>query len=127
MHLSFFCLAALLLGAAWTGWRAQQRLAQELPPAWEGRDLWLVGRVDSLPQSLLGQGGAPGWRFALALEGLQDPAASAEPPELERLPQRPGDDADMRQTALQGLRRVDETAQRLGALGEWRGFSQRPA
>jgi competence protein ComEC len=87
-HLSFFCLAALLLGAAWTGWRAQQRLAQELPPAWEGRDLWLVGRVDSLPQSLLGQGGAPGWRFAFALEGLQDPAASAEPPALDRLPQR---------------------------------------
>ena len=34
------CLA---LGFAWAAWCAQQRLADELPPAWEGRDIAVVG------------------------------------------------------------------------------------
>jgi hypothetical protein len=32
-------------------WRAQIRLADELPSAWEGRDIELVGIVDELPQT----------------------------------------------------------------------------
>ncbi|QPF73351.1 DNA internalization-related competence protein ComEC/Rec2 [Roseateles sp. DAIF2] len=80
-------LAAALLGFGWAAWRAQLRLAEALPPAWEGRELWLTGRVDALPQPLLGQGGAPGWRFAFALEQVVDPQnpEGARPPMPARL------------------------------------------
>ena len=46
-------MAALLLGAAWAGWRAQQRLADALPDGNEGRDIEVVGVVASLPQSFI--------------------------------------------------------------------------
>lgn len=39
-----------LLGLAWAGAMAQWRLADALPPAWEGRDIELRGTVASLPQ-----------------------------------------------------------------------------
>ena len=41
------CLA---LGLAWAGWRADVRLADELPLAGEGEDVAVVGVVASLPQ-----------------------------------------------------------------------------
>jgi competence protein ComEC len=44
-------LAALLLGASWAGWRAQLRLADDLPEANEGRDVEVVGVVAGLPQA----------------------------------------------------------------------------
>ena len=51
-------LACLLVMAAcgWasTGLRAVERLAHVLPSALEGRDLQLVGRIDSLPQAVEG-------------------------------------------------------------------------
>ena len=79
------CLAAAALAASWAGLRAQARWAQQLPPAWEGRDLWVTGRIDSLPQSQLGQGGAAGWRFVLAVEAIADPEGAVLP---AGLPQR---------------------------------------
>ncbi len=42
--------AGFLLGHGLAAWRAQDRLADALPMAWEGRDIELVGVVASLPQ-----------------------------------------------------------------------------
>ncbi|MFT7724422.1 MAG: DNA internalization-related competence protein ComEC/Rec2 [Roseateles sp.] len=70
-------LAAFLQGAV----RAEWRLATELHPAWEGRDLVLAGRVDSLPVAVTGQGGVPGWRFGFAVESVGATGA-ALPPEV---------------------------------------------
>jgi competence protein ComEC len=52
--------------------RAQARLSQQLPAAWEARDLVLTGRVDSLPIAVQGQGGVPGWRFGFAVESVNE-------------------------------------------------------
>lgn len=42
-------VAGLALGFGQTGWRAQERLAQELPAELESRDLEVVGSVEGLP------------------------------------------------------------------------------
>ena len=44
------CLLAALCGFGWAAWRAQDRLADELPAAWEGSDIEVVGVVAGLPQ-----------------------------------------------------------------------------
>jgi competence protein ComEC len=44
-------LACCALGAAWAAWRAELRLAEELPREWEGRDVEVIGAIGSLPQS----------------------------------------------------------------------------
>jgi len=93
------CLAVLLLAFAQGSWRAEQRLAQALPEAWEGRDLLLQGRIASLPSAVLGQAGAPGWRFEFVLEqargGLtpQDPTLTLPPRLLLSAYGQPGEDA----------------------------------
>ncbi|HNK17562.1 MAG TPA: DNA internalization-related competence protein ComEC/Rec2, partial [Piscinibacter sp.] len=56
-------LGLALLGFGSTGWRAGQRLAEELPAALEGRDLRLSGVVASLPQA-----GPSGLRFRFEVE-----------------------------------------------------------
>lgn len=43
-------IGGLLLGHGYAAWRAEQRLAQALPKAWEGEDIEIVGIVDGLPQ-----------------------------------------------------------------------------
>jgi competence protein ComEC len=63
--------------------RAEWRLTPELHPAWEGRDLALTGRVDSLPIAVTGQGGVPGWRFEFAVEAV-GPTGTALAPEVPR-------------------------------------------
>jgi competence protein ComEC len=57
-------------GFMYAGWRAQHRLADELPPPWEERDIQLRGVVDDLPQST-----GEGVRFALAVERTDTPGA----------------------------------------------------
>lgn len=42
---------ALAAGFMWAACAAHVRLAEALPPAWEGRDIQLIGVVASLPQS----------------------------------------------------------------------------
>jgi competence protein ComEC len=42
-------LACAALGAAWAGWRGGGAMQARLPPAWEGRDFAVVGRVEGLP------------------------------------------------------------------------------
>ncbi|HEY7905242.1 MAG TPA: DNA internalization-related competence protein ComEC/Rec2 [Casimicrobiaceae bacterium] len=56
-------LAAAATGFFYAAWRADIRLADALPPAWEGRDVRLVGVVDELPQPA-----DRGTRFAFAVE-----------------------------------------------------------
>ncbi|MGH8713027.1 MAG: ComEC/Rec2 family competence protein, partial [Casimicrobiaceae bacterium] len=56
-------LAAGLSGFFYAAWCAGVRLADALPPAWEGRDIRLVGVVDELPQPA-----DRGTRFAFAVE-----------------------------------------------------------
>ena len=59
-----------LAGFAYAGWRAQVRLADELPPTWEERDLQVRGVVDDLPQAT-----PEGVRFAFAVEHIDTPGA----------------------------------------------------
>ncbi|MEO6279713.1 DNA internalization-related competence protein ComEC/Rec2 [Roseateles sp.] len=75
------CAAVLAFSQA--ALRAEWRLTPELHPAWEGRDLALTGRVDSLPIAVTGQGGVPGWRFEFAVEAV-GPTGAALPPEVPR-------------------------------------------
>jgi competence protein ComEC len=62
--------AAMLLGAAVAAARAGWRLADELPPAWEGVDVAVTGVVDDLPQA-----SARGVRFAFSVEAFEPVAA----------------------------------------------------
>lgn len=75
------CVAVLAFAQAAV--RAEMRMSPELHPAWEGRDLVLSGRVDSLPVAVIGQGGVPGWRFEFAVEAV-GPTGTALPPEVPR-------------------------------------------
>ena len=63
-------LAGLLLGFSWAGWRAQGRLADELPPAWEARDIELSGVIAALPQRF-----ERGERFVFDVETVHTPQA----------------------------------------------------
>jgi competence protein ComEC len=54
---------AFLLGIAWAGWLAGERLAESLPTAMEGRDIEVVGVVAGLPQRY-----DSGWRFDFDIE-----------------------------------------------------------
>jgi competence protein ComEC len=92
-------LACVALGFAWAAWRADIRLADELPPAWEGRDIELTGVVAGLPQDF-----ANGTRFEFAVETVSTAAARVpsrimlswyqgrrDDEEFERQPVRPGE------------------------------------
>ena len=59
-----------LAGFFYAAWRAELRLADMLPSAWEGRDIELIGVVDELPQRLDG-----GTRFAFEVERVLTPGA----------------------------------------------------
>ena len=66
--LTLLCCA--LLGGSWAAWRAEQRLADFLPEAWEVRDIELSGVVASLPQRF-----EQGERFVFAVEAVHTPEA----------------------------------------------------
>src|SRR5450631_4489572 len=66
-------MAAFSIGMAgffYAAWRADTRLADALPPAWEGRDIKLVGVVDDLPQPA-----DRGTRFVFTVEKILTPGA----------------------------------------------------
>ena len=63
-------LASALGGFGYAAWRAEIRLADALPEAWEGVDVALVGVVDDLPDRA-----AHGVRFALSVERVETPGA----------------------------------------------------
>jgi competence protein ComEC len=60
-------LAGMLFGFAWAGLFAHYYLRHELPPAWEGRDITVIGTVDSLPSY-----SESGVRFTFAVEKALD-------------------------------------------------------
>jgi competence protein ComEC len=60
----------VLVGHGCAAWRAEVRLADALPPAWEGEDLRLVGVVDDLPRRT-----PNGVRFAFAVERVDTAGA----------------------------------------------------
>jgi competence protein ComEC len=62
--------AAAMLGLGYATWRAQERLADALPEAWEGADIALVGVIDDLPQT-----SPRSSRFAFAVETTETPNA----------------------------------------------------
>ena len=64
-------LAAFATGFLYAGLRAELRLAETLPPAWEGRAVQLVGRVLDLPEAT-----TDGVRFVFAVETIRTPGAS---------------------------------------------------
>lgn len=67
----FLALAGgILAGFGYAGLRAEARLADALPAAWENRDLRVRGVVDGLPQR-----SADGVRFAFAVEAVLTPGA----------------------------------------------------
>ncbi len=69
-HCTMVAAAAGALGLAHAAWRAEARLADELPAAWEGVDIAIVGIVDELPQA-----SPRGTRFAFAVERIETPGA----------------------------------------------------
>jgi competence protein ComEC len=88
-----------ILGYGLAAWRAQERLAEELPRAWEGRDIEITGVVASLPQAT-----SRGTRFVLDVERVATPGAVVP-----------------RSISLMAYRRGDEEAIAPGAAGErWR-------
>ncbi len=66
-RVALMLLAGLCLGAGEAAQRAQQRLAEALPAALEGRDLQLTGVIASLPDRVEG-----GQRFAVEVEQAFD-------------------------------------------------------
>jgi competence protein ComEC len=61
---------AVTLGFFYAAWRAEARMVDELPSAWEDIDLRVRGVVDDLPQN-----DASGARFAFAVERVLTPRA----------------------------------------------------
>src|SRR5438270_9766670 len=62
-RLSAIAACAALFGFSYAAWRAEARLADALPPQWEGVDLRISGIVDDLPQPV-----ERGARFTFAVE-----------------------------------------------------------
>lgn len=61
-------LLACICGASWSAWRAEMRLADQLPMAWESRDVLVTGVVDGLPRLMDGA-----VRFDLRVEVAEAP------------------------------------------------------
>jgi competence protein ComEC len=74
VHGTMVAAAAATLGFGHAAWRAETRLADQLPPAWEGVDIALVGIVDDLPRA-----SPRGTRFAFAVERIETPGAIVPP------------------------------------------------
>jgi competence protein ComEC len=68
--LSVAAFAVGMAGFFYAAWRADTRLADALPPAWEGQDIRLVGMIDDLPQPA-----DRGTRFAFAVAKILTPDA----------------------------------------------------
>ncbi len=72
--------AASVLGFGYAAWRAESRLADQLPPQWEGVDIAVVGIVDELPQS-----SSRGTRFAFAVERVETAGGNRAGPPVARV------------------------------------------
>ncbi|WP_050477162.1 DNA internalization-related competence protein ComEC/Rec2 [Herbaspirillum rhizosphaerae] len=79
LRIAVFNIAGICIGFAWGGLYAQYYLDQELPSAWEGQDVTIVGTVDSLPYRF-----DRGVRFNFLVETIA-PQANGVPPVPSRL------------------------------------------
>jgi competence protein ComEC len=92
-------LGCVALGIAWASWRAEIRLTDQLPEAWEGRDVEVVGVIAGLPQDF-----SNGTRFEFDVNARLTPEAAIpdhimlswyqgrrDDEQFERLPVRPGE------------------------------------
>jgi competence protein ComEC len=70
-------IAGLAFGFAWAGAIAHLYLRDELSAEWEGRDIVVVGTVESLPDPV-----ERGWRFNLAVDRVIGPADASVPPHI---------------------------------------------
>jgi competence protein ComEC len=79
IRIPMLAACGMLIGFAWAGLFASHYLAQQLPKDWEGRDVTLIGTIDSLPYTF-----EQGVRFNFAVERAVAPdgAASAVPRRL---------------------------------------------
>lgn len=77
LRLPAYLMAAGLAGFCWASLYAHAYLRHSLAPEWEGRDVSVIGTVDSLPHRF-GQG----VRFNFAIEKVLPAAPGAEVPEL---------------------------------------------
>ncbi|MHB8981200.1 DNA internalization-related competence protein ComEC/Rec2 [Thiobacillus sp.] len=67
-------LLCAALGVAWATWRAELRLAERLPDAWQGVDIELVGVIAALPHA-----DSRGERFVLDVERVLTPGVPPLP------------------------------------------------
>lgn len=79
LRIVLFNIAGLCAGFAWGGLLAQSRLDDALPAAWEGRDIVVVGTIDSLPYRF-----ERGVRFNFKVERV-GPQNGGTPPVPQRL------------------------------------------
>jgi competence protein ComEC len=79
LRLPVFVSCGVAIGLAWGALFAQHYLAQELPAEWEGRDITLIGTIDSLPYQF-----EQGVRFNFAVERVlpEDGILPPVPPRL---------------------------------------------
>ena len=70
VRVSGMAVCGAVLGFAWAGLFAHYYLAQELPKEWEGRDITVVGTIDSLPTYF-----ERGVRFNFEVERVISPEA----------------------------------------------------
>ncbi|MEO8837785.1 MAG: ComEC/Rec2 family competence protein, partial [Herbaspirillum sp.] len=75
LRVPLITLAGALLGFIWATAFAQYQLTQQLPTEWEGRDVTLIGTVDSLPQPF-----EQGVRFYFAVEQIVPQSGVPLPP-----------------------------------------------
>ena len=64
-------VAAALAGFDWAAWRAHQHTRTAWPTAWEGRDVVLTGRIESMPVRAAAQAAWPG-ALVRGRPGMQD-------------------------------------------------------
>ncbi|ASU38467.1 DNA internalization-related competence protein ComEC/Rec2 [Herbaspirillum sp. meg3] len=79
LRIAVFNIAGICVGFAWGGLYAQYHLDQELPVAWEGQEVTVVGTVDSLPYRF-----ERGVRFNFLVETIA-PQVNGTPPIPSRL------------------------------------------
>ena len=86
-------LGSVLLGVCWSGSYARWLLADELPSAWEGRDIEVIGVITGLPQRF-----ERGERFVFKVEHVLTPGATV-PRRLSIAWYRAWNDVDEQETA----------------------------
>ncbi len=75
LRIALLAAGGAIFGFAWAGLYAQHHLAHELPKEWEGRDVTVIGTVDSLPYYF-----ERGVRFNFAVERVIDESGESSYP-----------------------------------------------